>query len=50
MVVSELIEKLKEFPQNYRVVIFPDSGWMDIDRVGIVFEDFVAIMNDDEFV
>ena len=50
MTVSELIERLQDFPQDARVVMFPDSGWMDIDRVETVFGDFVAIMNEDEFI
>ena len=50
MTISELIEILQEFPQDYRVVMFPDSGWMDIDRIETVFGDFVAIMNEDEFI
>lgn len=47
MIVSELIKKLQEFPQDYRVVIYPEEGWSDVVDVGIVFGDFVAIMNED---
>ena len=47
MIVSELIQKLQEFPQDYRVVMFPAAGWSDIENVQIVFGDFVAIMNED---
>lgn len=50
MIVSELVTKLQEFPQDARIVMFSDSGWMDIDRVETVFGDFVAIMNEDEFI
>lgn len=49
MIVSELINKLQEFPQDYRVVLYPEEGWSDITGVKIVFGDFVAIMNEDTF-
>ena len=49
MIVSELITRLKEFPQDARVVMFPEEGWSDIVSVRTVFGDFVAIMNDDTF-
>jgi hypothetical protein len=49
MIVSELIAKLQAFPQDARVVIFPDRGWSDIDRVETVFGDFVALMDEDNF-
>jgi hypothetical protein len=45
MIVSELIKKLNEFPQDARVVIFPEQGWSDIVSVDTVFGDFVAIMD-----
>jgi hypothetical protein len=49
MTVAELIEKLKEFPQGHRVVIFPDEGWSDIETIKIVFEDFVALVPPEAF-
>lgn len=50
MTVGELIDKLKEFPIDSRVVIFPEVyGWSDIDEVCTVFEDFVAIRDKDPF-
>lgn len=49
MTVGQLIEKLKEFPQDFRVVIFPDEGWQDIDEVKIVFEDYVALFPPEAF-
>lgn len=49
MTVAELIAKLQEFPQDARVVMFPDAGWSDIVRVCTVFEDWVAIMDEDPF-
>lgn len=51
MTVGELIDKLKEFPIDSRVVIFPeDYGWSDVDEVCTVFEDFVAIRDKDPFM
>lgn len=49
MTVAELIEKLKEFPQEYRVVIFPDEGWSDIETIKIVFGDYVALFPPEAF-
>ena len=49
MTVSELITKLQTFPQDAHVVIFADPGWSDIDRVCMVFGDWVAIMDEDVF-
>ena len=50
MTVGELIDKLKEFPIDSRVVIFPEVyGWSDIDEVCTVFEDFVAIKDKGPF-
>lgn len=49
MIVSDLINKLQEFPQDARVVIFPQNGWSDIANVDIVFGDYVAIMDNDPF-
>ena len=49
MIVSDLINKLQEFPQDARVVIFPPTGWSDIANVDIVFGDYVAIMDQEPF-
>ena len=49
MIVSDLINKLQEFPQDARVVIFPQTGWCDIANVDTVFGDYVAIMDQDPF-
>lgn len=49
MTVGELITKLKEFPKDARVVIFPEAGWSDIEVVCKVFEDWVAIADEDPF-
>lgn len=49
MIVSDLINKLQEFPQDSRVVIFPQTGWTDIAKVDTVFGDYVAIMDQDPF-
>lgn len=49
MIVSDLINKLREFPQDARVVMFPEAGWSDIVKVKTVFGDFVAIMDEDAF-
>lgn len=49
MIVSDLIAKLQEFPQDARVVIFPEDGWSDIVKVRTVFGDIVAIMDEDLF-
>lgn len=49
MIVSDLINKLQEFPQDARVVIFPQTGWSDIANVATVFGDYVAIMDQDPF-
>ena len=49
MIVSDLITKLQEFPQDARVVIFPEAGWSDIVKVRAVFGDIVAIMDEDLF-
>lgn len=50
MTVGELFDKLKKFPIDSRVVIFPEAdGWSDIYEVCTVFEDFVAIRDKDPF-
>ena len=45
MIVRELIKRLNEFPQDARVVIFPEQGWSDIVSVETVFGNYVAIMD-----
>ena len=50
MTVGALIEKLKAFPQDQRVVIYPDEGWSDIKDVVQVFGDFVALRSPDDFI
>lgn len=47
MIVGDLVKQLQEFPQDARVVMFPEEGWSDIVKVRTVFGDFVALMNED---
>ena len=49
MTVRQLIDELKKFPQDYRIVIFPDEGWSDIENVKVVFENFVALFPPDAY-
>ena len=49
MIVSDLINKLQEFPQDARVVIFPQNGWSDIANIDTVFGGYVALMDQEPF-